>query len=79
MAAEPKANETGATAPAASAPRRLAIRWVKSAIGYNVRQKRTLRALGLTRLGQVVEHEDSPAMRGMVRAVAHLVHVEEKS
>ncbi len=81
MTAAPQSNEAGQTGQASQAggaPKRLSIRWVKSAIGYNVRQKRTLRALGLTRLGQVVEHEDTPAMRGMVRAVAHLVHVEEK-
>lgn len=58
--------------------KRLTVRWVKSAIGYNVRQKRTLKALGFTKLGQVVEHEDSPQMRGMLNAVIHLVEVEEK-
>ena len=59
-------------------PKRLTIRWVKSAIGYNVRQKRTLKALGFTKLGQVVEHDDSPQMRGMLNAVIHLIQVEEK-
>ncbi len=59
-------------------PKRLVIRWVKSAIGYNVRQKRTLKALGLSKLGQLVEHDDSPQMRGMLNAVTHLVKVEEK-
>ncbi len=58
--------------------RRLSIRWVKSAIGYGVRQKRTLKALGFTKLGQVVEHDDTPQMRGMLNAVIHLVKVEEK-
>ena len=67
------ANETGG-----ASPKRLTIRWVKSAIGYNVRQKRTLKALGFTKLGQVVEHDDSPQMRGMLNAVIHLVQVEEK-
>ncbi len=81
MATEPRASETGAAGPSggATARKRLAIRWVKSAIGYNVRQKRTLKALGLSRLNQVVEHDDTPQLRGMIRAVTHLVQVEEKS
>jgi large subunit ribosomal protein L30 len=72
------ASADAAPANAAAAPKRLTIRWVKSAIGYNVRQKRTLKALGFSKLGQVVEHNDTPQMRGMIRAVTHLVQVEEK-
>lgn len=56
---------------------RLRVKYVKSAIGYSVRQKATIRALGFRRLGDVVEQEDSPAIRGMVRKVRHLVQVEE--
>lgn len=56
---------------------KLRIKYVKSAIGYNVRQKRTIRALGLRRLGDVVEQEDAPAVRGMIERVSHLVQVEE--
>lgn len=56
---------------------RLKIKYVKSAIGYDWRQKRTVRALGLHKLGDVVEHDDSPAIRGMVHKVQHLVQVEE--
>jgi len=55
----------------------LRITWVKSSIGYSRRQKDTIRALGLRRLGDVVEQADSPAMRGMVTKVSHLVRVEE--
>ena len=77
MAAALTANETS-SAIERGAPKRLVIRWVKSAIGYNVRQKRTLKALGLSKLGQVVEHDDSPQMRGMLNAVIHLVRFEEK-
>lgn len=55
---------------------KLRVTWVKSAIGYSVRQKRTIRALGLRRLGDVVEHTDTPQVRGMVDKVAHLVEVE---
>jgi large subunit ribosomal protein L30 len=56
---------------------KLRIQYVKSAIGYNVRQKRTIRALGLRRLGDVVEQEDTPVIRGMIQKVRHLVRVEE--
>jgi large subunit ribosomal protein L30 len=51
------------------------VKWIKSAIGYNVRQKRTLKALGFSKLGQVVEHDDSPQVRGMLNSVRHLVEV----
>ena len=56
---------------------RLRIKYVKSSIGYNIRQKRTIEALGLRRLGDVVEQDDSSVVRGMVRKVRHLVQVEE--
>ena len=49
----------------------------RSAIGTRPRQRATLRALGLSRLGRAVILKDSPAVRGMLRAVAHLVTVEE--
>ncbi len=58
-------------------PNKLRITYVRSAIGYNVRQKRTIRSLGLRRLGDQVEHEDNEAIRGMIRHVRHLVQVEE--
>jgi len=57
--------------------KRLSIRYVKSAIGYSVNQKRTIVALGLHRMGDVVVQEDNPVIRGMVHNVQHLVHVEE--
>ena len=56
---------------------RLRIQYVKSAIGYSLRQKRTIEALGLRRLGDVVEQEDTAVSRGMIRRVRHLVQVEE--
>ncbi|HHX66000.1 MAG TPA: 50S ribosomal protein L30 [Chloroflexi bacterium] len=56
---------------------KLLIKYVKSAIGYNVRQKRTIETLGLRRLGDVVEQDDTPVIRGMVNKVRHLVEVEE--
>ncbi|MHB1525135.1 MAG: 50S ribosomal protein L30 [Candidatus Dormibacteria bacterium] len=55
---------------------RLRVTWTKSAIGYAVNQKRTIAALGLRRLHQSVEHADTPAIRGMVLTVAHLVRAE---
>jgi large subunit ribosomal protein L30 len=53
------------------------IRYKKSMIGYNQRQRDTIRTLGFSRLGSVVEREDSPTLRGMILAVRHLVEVEE--
>jgi large subunit ribosomal protein L30 len=52
------------------------IRWKKSQIGYDQQQRATLRGLGFRRLGQVVEREDTPAVRGMINKVRHLVVVE---
>ena len=51
------------------------IKQIKSKIGFPVDQKRTLQALGLCKIGQEVEKEDSPAIRGMIRKVHHLVTV----
>lgn len=59
--------------------RELRITLVKSGIGYSATQNRTLRALGLRRLGDVVVKPDNPAMRGMIHTVNHLVEVEEVS
>ncbi len=50
---------------------------VKSPIGFAERQKRTLLALGLRRMNQTVTQSDTPAVRGMIRKVIHLVEVEE--
>ncbi|MFC2052649.1 50S ribosomal protein L30 [Chloroflexota bacterium] len=58
---------------------RLLITWVKSGIGYNMEQKRTLKALGFRRLNQGVIHNDSGSIRGMINKVRHLVKVEEKT
>jgi large subunit ribosomal protein L30 len=57
--------------------RRLRIRQVRSAGGHPSDQQRTVRALGIRRLQQVVEHNDTPQIRGMVFKVRHLVQVEE--
>lgn len=55
----------------------VSITWRKSAIGYRQDQKDTIRKLGLRRLHQTVSHEDSPAVRGMIAKVSHLVEVSE--
>ena len=60
-----------------STPKVLRITLVKSPIGYTKRQKDTVRALGLRRMNHTVEHEDSPAVRGMVAKISHLLRVEE--
>lgn len=57
--------------------KKLLVKYVKSQIGYSKQQKGTMRALGLKRLGDVVQVEDNPVMRGMVHKVRHLVQVEE--
>ena len=51
------------------------IKQIKSKIGYPVDQKATLKALGLHKISQVVEKEDTPVIRGMIRKVHHLVTV----
>ncbi|UCD08286.1 MAG: 50S ribosomal protein L30 [Dehalococcoidales bacterium] len=55
---------------------KLNITLIKSGIGYDQSQKRTLRALGFRRLHQCVTHEDSSSVRGMINKVRHLVKVE---
>lgn len=57
---------------------RLRVQWVRSQICCNQRQRATLRGLGLRRLRQIVELEDSPAIRGMIDKVKHLVAIVEK-
>ena len=49
----------------------------RSTIGYLKNQKLTVRALGIRRLHQTVEHNDTPQIRGMINKVNHLVEVEE--
>lgn len=56
---------------------KIRVKQVKSAIKRPQNQKRTLVALGLHRIGQVVEHENSPNILGMINKVKHLVSTEE--
>jgi large subunit ribosomal protein L30 len=68
---EPKASGVHKTA------KKISVRWVKSQIGFDQRQRRTLRGLGFRRLNQRVQVEDTPSVRGMIYKVRHLVVVEE--
>ena len=52
------------------------IKQIRSRIRRPKDQKRTLDALGLRKIGKVVEHNDNPAIRGMIEKVKHLVSVE---
>ncbi|MCJ7757373.1 MAG: 50S ribosomal protein L30 [Gillisia sp.] len=56
---------------------KIKVKQVKSSIRRTQNQKRTLEALGLRKLNQVVEHENTPNILGMVNKVKHLVSVEE--
>jgi|TARA_B100001059_G_C17410374_1_gene368163 large subunit ribosomal protein L30 len=55
----------------------LKIKQIKSPIGYKKKAKSTLVALGLKKINQVVEHNDTPQIRGMLDVVSYLVSVEE--
>ena len=57
--------------------KRLRVTQVRSQIGFDRRQRATLRGLGIWRMNQTVEVEDTPQVRGMIRKVVHLVKVEE--
>ncbi len=56
---------------------KLKIKWVRSWIACTERQRACVRGLGLRRLNQVVERIDTPAVRGLVAAVPHLVEIVE--
>ena len=58
---------------------KIAITLKKSTIGFSRDQRRTVASLGLRRIRQTVEHEDTPAIQGMVRKVRHLIEVTEAS
>jgi large subunit ribosomal protein L30 len=62
--------------PSADAPRRVKVTLVKSPIGFDRKQKQVVEGLGLRRLNYTVELVDTPATRGMIHKVRHLVSVE---
>ena len=56
---------------------RIRITQIRSEIGYDVRQRRVLAGMGITRMGRSVVLEDTPSTRGMAAKIPHLVRVEE--
>jgi large subunit ribosomal protein L30 len=56
---------------------KLKVTQVRSSIGQSPRNRGTLRALGLGRIGRSAEHDESPQLAGMLRKVRHLVRIEE--
>ena len=60
-----------------TAQKSLKVTQIKSPIGYCADQEKTIRALGLGKIGSTVEQVDNPAVRGMIFKVKHLVEVEE--
>ena len=57
--------------------KRVHVKQIKSKIGYNRKQRATLRGLGLRRINHTVDLEDTPSIRGMIDKVRHLVVVAE--
>ncbi|HHZ03567.1 MULTISPECIES: 50S ribosomal protein L30 [Acetomicrobium] len=55
---------------------KIRVTWKKSIIGRPERQRKSIRALGLKRLNHSVTHDDTPQIRGMIRAVEHLIDWE---
>ena len=62
---------------AKKAKKTVRVEQVRSPIGYNKSQREVLRSLGLRRIRQIVEREDTPAVRGMVAKISHLVQIVE--
>jgi large subunit ribosomal protein L30 len=58
---------------------KLVIKQVRSAIGRKLDQKQTLVALGITKMGMCVIHDDTPQIRGMINKVVHLLQVAEQA
>ena len=56
---------------------KIQLKWVRSAICAPVQQKLVVKGLGFTRLNQIVVREDTPSVRGMVKAIPHLVRIVE--
>lgn len=63
--------------PSQDAAKTIQVTLVRSPIGYEKSQKATVRALGLSKMHQTVEKEDTPVIRGMINKVSHLVQVTE--
>jgi large subunit ribosomal protein L30 len=57
--------------------KKIRIQWVRSAICSPVKHKAVVKGMGFTRLNQVIEREDTPSIRGMVKKIPHLVKILE--
>jgi len=51
------------------------IMWYKGTIGRDIKQKLTIKGLGFKKLHQIIEVQDTPAIRGMIRKIPHLVKI----
>jgi len=71
--AKPKKNSSSTAAPA-----KIRIQYFRSAIATPIKHKLVIKGLGFTHLNQIVEREDTESVRGMVKAVPHLVRILEK-
>ena len=60
---------------AAAAGAKMHLKYVRSAISTPIKHKLVIKGLGFTRLNQVIEREDTPSVRGMVKAIPHLVRI----
>jgi len=58
-----------------AAPKKIRIQYYRSAIATPTKHKRVIKGLGFTHLNQIVEREDTESVRGMVKAVPHLVKI----
>ncbi len=58
--------------------KKLLVTLVKSPLGRNPKHRRTVKALGLSKIGQTVEHKDKPEIRGMTNTIGYLLNVEER-
>lgn len=58
---------------------KIRVKQVRSGIGHVERQKQTLKALGLGKIGRTVEHKLTPSVAGMVKSVSHLIIAEKIS
>jgi large subunit ribosomal protein L30 len=61
------------------AGRKLKLKLVRSIIGLSPKQEATVTALGLRRMNQTVEHDDTPTIRGMIAKVPHMVEVRDEA
>jgi large subunit ribosomal protein L30 len=68
----------GKTAEKSSGGGKIHLKWVRSSICAPVKQKKVVKGLGFTRLNQVIERPDTPAIRGMVAKVPHLVEIVQQ-